>query len=81
MASIFKISFSQNTKCDNLVAFLKSGHILYEEIGKGLGTYVLQSAAPIIFSLGNAVLFIYRTKHKVSLMEFGSVIVKTCGWK
>ena len=29
MVSIFEIAISQNTKCDNLVGFQKSGHIMY----------------------------------------------------
>ena len=29
MVSVFEIGISQNNKCDNLVSFLKSGHILY----------------------------------------------------
>ena len=32
MVSIFEIGISQNTKCDSLVQFLKSGHILLSDV-------------------------------------------------
>ena len=38
MGSIFPIGISQNTKCDNLVSFAKSGHIIsFERLGLPFG--------------------------------------------